>query len=70
MRLNPFYPGWYTYFLGVSQYCLERYEEAATSQERALKVSPTSSPWWLAAAYAQLGREQEAADALTKYIEK
>jgi tetratricopeptide (TPR) repeat protein len=70
MRLNPHYPGWYPYFLGVAQYCLEQYEEAATSQERALRVSPSSSTWWLAAAYAQLGREEEAADALTKYIEK
>ncbi|MDH3558054.1 MAG: tetratricopeptide repeat protein, partial [Deltaproteobacteria bacterium] len=70
MRLNPYYPGWYPYFLGVAQYCLERYEEAATSQERAFKVDPNSSAWWLAAAYAQLGRGQEAADALAKYIEK
>jgi TolB-like protein/class 3 adenylate cyclase/Flp pilus assembly protein TadD len=70
MRLNPYYPGWYPYFLGVAQYCLERYEEAATSQERAFKVDPNSSAWWLAAAYAQLGRDQEAADALAKYIEK
>jgi tetratricopeptide (TPR) repeat protein len=70
MRLNPHYPGWYPYFLGVAQYCLEQYEEAATSQERGLRVSPSSSTWWLAAAYAQLGREEEAADALTKYIEK
>jgi TolB-like protein/class 3 adenylate cyclase/cytochrome c-type biogenesis protein CcmH/NrfG len=70
MRFNPYYPGWYPYFLGVAQYCLERYEEAATSQERAFKVDPNSSAWWLAAAYAQLGRGQEAADALAKYIEK
>jgi tetratricopeptide (TPR) repeat protein len=70
MRLNPHYPGWYIQFLGVAQYCLEQYAEAATSGERALKVDPNTSAWWLAAAYAQLGREQEATDALTKYIEK
>jgi len=70
MRLNPFYPGWYPYFLGVAQYCLERYGEAATSQERALKLDPNMSTWWFAAAYAQVGREEEAADVLAKYIEK
>jgi adenylate cyclase len=70
MRLNPHYPGWYTLFLGVAQYCLEQYNEAAASEERALKLDPNASPWLLAAAYAQLGREEEAADVLAKYIEK
>jgi TolB-like protein/class 3 adenylate cyclase/Flp pilus assembly protein TadD len=69
MRLNPHYPGWYIQFLGIAQYCLERYADAATSQERAFKIDPSTSAWWRAATYAQLGREQEAADALTKYIE-
>jgi TolB-like protein/cytochrome c-type biogenesis protein CcmH/NrfG len=70
IRLNPHYPGWYPYFLGVAQYCLERYEDAATSHERAFRVNPNSSSWWLAAAYAQLGREEEAVDVLEKYIKK
>ena len=71
MRLNPYYPSWYPYHLGVAQYCLERYEDAATSQERAFRVDPnTTSAWWLAAAYAQLGREEEAANVLTEYIKK
>jgi TolB-like protein/predicted Zn-dependent protease len=70
MRLNPHYPGWYIQFLGVAQYCLERFEKAATLEERALKVDPNTSVWWLAAAYSQLGREEEAADVLVKYIEK
>jgi TolB-like protein/lipopolysaccharide biosynthesis regulator YciM len=70
MRLNPYYPAWYPYHLGVAQYCLERYEDAATSQERAFRVNPNTSAWWLAAAYAQLGREEEAADVLAKYIKK
>jgi TolB-like protein/Flp pilus assembly protein TadD len=70
MRLNPHYPYWYPYFLGVAQYCLEQYEEAATSQERALRLNSNISKWWLAAAYAQLGRDEKAADALAKYIKK
>ena len=49
---------------------MERYEEAVISQERAFQVDPNASVWWIAAAYAQLGRDQEAADALAKYIEK
>ena len=70
MRLNPHYPGWYIQYLGIAQYCLELYEEAAISEERALIVDPNTSAWWLAAAYSQLGREEEAADVLVKYIEK
>ncbi len=70
MRLNPFYYSWYPYFLGVAQYCLEQYEEAAISQERAFKIDPNSSTWWLAATYAQLGREQEAVDVLGDYIKR
>jgi tetratricopeptide (TPR) repeat protein len=70
MRLNPHYPALYMLYLGVAQYCLERYEEAATSEERAMRLDPNTSAWLLAAAYAQLGREEEAADALAKYIAK
>jgi adenylate cyclase len=70
MRLNPYYPSWYPYFLGVAQYCMERYKEAATSQERAFRLDPNMSAWWLAAAYAQLGRDEKAADVLAKYIKK
>jgi len=70
MRLNPHYPSWYMLYLGLAQYCLERYNEAVTSEERALKLDPNTSTWFLAAAYAQLGREEEAAEVLVKYIEK
>jgi adenylate cyclase len=70
MRFNPNYPGLYLYYLGVAQYCLGRYKEAATSHERALQLDPGQSPWWLAASYAQLGRDEEAADMLAQYIEK
>jgi TolB-like protein/predicted Zn-dependent protease len=68
MRLNPHYPGLYLYYLGVAQYCLGRYEETSASLERALQLDPGQSPWWLAASYAQLGREQEAVDMLTEYM--
>jgi TolB-like protein/class 3 adenylate cyclase len=68
MRLNPHYPYHYLYYLGVAQYCLERYEEAAASQERAFQLDPKMSTYWLAAGYAQLGREQKGADVLAKYM--
>ena len=70
MRLDPQYPGGCLYYLGLAQYCLEQYEEAATSVERSQKLNPGYGPWPLAITYAQLGRGQEAADILAKYFEK
>jgi len=70
MRVNPHYPSWYPQHLGVALYCLERYEEASKMQERASRVNPNASAWWTAAAYAQLGQDDKAADVLREYIEK
>jgi len=70
MRLDPQYPGGCLYYLGLAQYSLEQYEEAATALERSQKLNPHYGPWPLAITYAQLGRGQEAADILAKYFEK
>ncbi len=70
MRLDPRYPGACLYSLGLAQYFLGQYEEAATSLEKSLKLNPGYGPWPLAITYAQLGRGQEAADILAKYFEK
>jgi len=70
MRLDPQYPGGCLYYLGLAQYCLEQYQEAATSLERSQKLNPGYGPWPLAITYAQLGRGQEAADILAKYFER
>jgi adenylate cyclase len=70
MRLDPHSPGGVLYSLGLSQYLLGQYEEAATSLETSLKLNPGYGPWPLAITYAQLGRGQEAADILAKYFEK
>jgi tetratricopeptide (TPR) repeat protein len=70
MRLDPHYPGAYLYFIGLAQYFLERYDEAAASLERSQKLNPGYGPWPLAISYAQLGRGQEAADILARYFEK
>jgi TolB-like protein/Flp pilus assembly protein TadD len=70
MRLDPQYPGGCLYYLGLAQYCLKEYQEAATTLERSQKLKPQYGPWPLAITYAQLGRGQEAADLLAKYFEK
>jgi len=70
IRLDPQYPGGCLYYLGLAQYCLKEYEEAATTLERSQKLNPQYGPWPLAITYAQLGRGQEAADLLAKYFEK
>jgi len=70
MRLDPQFPGGVLYNLGLAQYCLEQYEEAAIMLERSQKLNPHYGPWPLAITYAQLGRGQEAADILAKYFDK
>ena len=70
MRLDPYYPASYLWFLGLAQFCVGQLEEAATSFERARKRNPELAAWPLAATYAHLGREQEAKDVLAEYMKK
>jgi adenylate cyclase len=62
MRLDPINPDRYLYNIGVVQFSLGNMEEAATVLEKALKANPeqTVAAGPLAAAYAQLGRSEEA----------
>jgi len=72
MSLDPEYPVT-LYTLGLAQFCLERYEEAATSLKRCFderKMHSRPPMWLLAATYAHLGRQQEAEDVLTKYLKE
>jgi len=68
MRLDPRYPDYYLFVLGLAHFHLDQYEEAVTLFEKALKLNPVNYvpliP--LSAAQAQLGREQEAAATLDK----
>jgi TolB-like protein len=67
MRLDP--QSDYLYRLGEAQFHLERYDEAAATLLRAAKRNP-SNTWnifLLAAAYGQLGREQEAESAIETF---
>ncbi len=67
MRLDP--QSDYLYRLGEAQFHLERYDEAAATLLRAANRNP-SVAWnffHLAAAYGQLGREQEAESAIETF---
>jgi len=70
MRLDPYYPARYLWFLGLAQFCVGQLQEAATSFERAHKRNPGLGAWPLAATYAHLGREQEAADLIAEYLKR
>lgn len=62
IRLNPFHDWLPDQLLGQALYLQERYEEAALSLETAAQKNPrfVGNLWWRSAAYAQLGRVEEA----------
>ncbi|NIP27183.1 MAG: tetratricopeptide repeat protein, partial [Phycisphaerae bacterium] len=60
--LNPQYPFWYIQNRAVVRYMQEDYEAAIVDLERSSERSPTVLfvRWWLAAAYAQAGQQDDA----------
>jgi adenylate cyclase len=62
MRLDPHYPYLYLFWLGHALHSLERYDEAAAAYRRVISRNPDFfyAHLFLAAAYAQLGRMEEA----------
>ena len=68
MRLDPHYPAYYLFILGLAHFHLDQFEKAVTLFQKALKLNPVNYvpliP--LSAAQAQCGREQEAAATLDK----
>jgi len=66
IRLNPHYPPYYLYQLGLARFCMKRLDEAATSLERALALH--HDDYWsqrlLLATYGLLGRRADAAKLL------
>jgi TolB-like protein/class 3 adenylate cyclase len=71
MRLNPHYPSFYLYELGLSQLGMEQLDKASVSLERATALNPDDR--WsfrlLLATYGLLGRKEDAARVL-KTIEQ
>jgi TolB-like protein/class 3 adenylate cyclase len=72
MRLNPHYPPYYLYQLGLAQFALNRLNEAATSLERAIALN--RDDYWsqrlLLATYGLLGRRKDTSNLLETLKEK
>ena len=67
-RLNPFYPFYYTLYVGQACFTQHRFQEAAAIIARSIAHNPQSLPahFYLAATYGQLGEEALARDALAE----
>jgi tetratricopeptide (TPR) repeat protein len=69
MRLDPYYPADYLYFLGKAQFFKGRFDEAAATLEEVKRRFPDYD-WtffYLAATYGHQGREQEAKSAIKTF---
>jgi adenylate cyclase len=66
-RLNPAAPRWYTWNLGIAYYLSRRYDDAITALRRGRPLGAMAYRW-LAASYAQLGREADAKAATEEYL--
>jgi TolB-like protein/class 3 adenylate cyclase len=68
IRLDPHFPAYYLFVIGLAHFGVDRFEEAVSSFERALKRNPENYvpliP--LAAAYAHLNRQQDATATIEK----
>jgi adenylate cyclase len=68
-RLNPAAPHWYSWNLGIAYYLARRYEDAIIALRRGRPLGAMAYRW-LAASYAQLGREPEAKAAAEEYLKR
>jgi adenylate cyclase len=68
-NLNPAVPRWYTWELGTAFYVARRYEDAVVALRKGRPLVAMAYRW-LAAAYGQLGREQEAKAAAEEYLRR
>jgi TolB-like protein/class 3 adenylate cyclase/Flp pilus assembly protein TadD len=71
MRLDPFQRDTFEYMLGIAYFHMHQYEKAVALCERSFKSNPENEVplWYIPAAYAHLGREEEAEAALAKLRE-
>jgi adenylate cyclase len=67
-RLNPFYPFYYTLYVGQACFAMHRFEDAVAIITRSIAHNPESLPshFYLAACYGQLGEDALARDALAE----
>ena len=68
-RLNPAAPPWYTWNLGIACYLARRYDDAVTALRRGRPLDAIAYRW-LAASYAQLGRDLDAKAAAEEYLKR
>ncbi len=70
MRLDPFYPAWYEFYLGQALFQTSRYDEAITALKRGAERNPNypAFPLFIAASHAMLGREEEARSAAAEVL--
>jgi adenylate cyclase len=68
-RLNPASPRWYAWFLGFAFYGARRYEDAVAALRKGTPLVAMGYRW-LALAYGQLGREQDAKAAAEEYLRR
>jgi TolB-like protein/class 3 adenylate cyclase/cytochrome c-type biogenesis protein CcmH/NrfG len=61
IRLNPLYPEWYLWGLGVAYYAAERYQDAADTLKRMTQPN-SESLVYLAASYVALGKVDKATE--------
>jgi adenylate cyclase len=66
-RLNPAAPRWYAWNLGIALYLARRHEDAVTAFRKGRPLGDVGNRW-LAAAYGQLGREQDAKATAQEYL--
>jgi adenylate cyclase len=68
MRLNPFHPFYYTFYIGLAHFSLRHFDEAVEAIGRSLVRNPDAMPprLYLAACHAHLGQEAPARAALAE----
>jgi adenylate cyclase len=68
IRLNPFYPFYYTLYIGQAYLMMQRYEDAIETLKRSAIRNPEALPahLYLAACYGHLGKDAPAHEALAE----
>ena len=69
IRLDPHYPSFFMYVLGLTEFSLEHFDAAAAAAEASTKLNPDDAGAFLllAAAYGHLGRRHDAEAAIARF---